>query len=258
MTLAPRRRPAAHRRRSGDLRLRHRQRRVGQDQDPDRPGGAPAAGRASIRKRCSASPTPRPPPRRCSAGCSSRLGDWSVMGDDALTRARWPSSKAPGGFDAGGCREARALFARALETPGGLKIQTIHAFCEKLLRRFPLEAGVSPGFRVMDDAAAAAIADAARKAVARHALDRRGPVAEAYARFSVALDFASLPGDVPGLRGPPRGAGGLLRRAGRTGGRGGLGLGRLRRRARQGPRRPGGRGHGRAGPRACGARPPRR
>src|ERR1700712_2791693 len=126
-----------------------------------------------------------------------RLGDWSVMSDDALTRElvnlEGPYSlRDSGGFDARRLSEARALFARALETPGGLKIQTIHAFCEKLLRRFPLEAGVSPGFRVMDDAAAAAIADAARKAVARRALTGEGRIAEAYARFSVALDFASF------------------------------------------------------------------
>ena len=126
-----------------------------------------------------------------------RLGDWSVMGDEALTRElvrlEGPLSlDGSGDFDARRLSEARALFARALETPGGLKIQTIHAFCEKLLRRFPLEAGVSPGFRVMDDAAAAAIADAARKGVARHALSGEGLVAEAYARFSVALDFASF------------------------------------------------------------------
>ena len=47
--------------------------------------------------------------------------------------------------------EARRLFARALETPGGLKIQTIHAFCESVLKRFPLEAGISPGFAVMEE-----------------------------------------------------------------------------------------------------------
>ncbi len=49
--------------------------------------------------------------------------------------------------------EARTLFARAIETPGGLKIQTIHSFCAALLRRFPLEAGVSPGFTEMDEGA---------------------------------------------------------------------------------------------------------
>ena len=48
-------------------------------------------------------------------------------------------------------REARRLFARAIETPGGLKIQTIHSFCASLLRRFPLEAGVTPQFTEMED-----------------------------------------------------------------------------------------------------------
>jgi ATP-dependent helicase/nuclease subunit A len=46
---------------------------------------------------------------------------------------------------------ARRLFAAAIETPGGLKVQTIHAFCERLLQRFPLEAGVPPGFQILDD-----------------------------------------------------------------------------------------------------------
>jgi ATP-dependent helicase/nuclease subunit A len=48
---------------------------------------------------------------------------------------------------------ARTLFARAIETPGGLKVQTIHAFAERLLQRFPLEAGVPPDFKILDDAA---------------------------------------------------------------------------------------------------------
>ena len=46
---------------------------------------------------------------------------------------------------------ARTLFTRAIETPGGLKIQTIHAFAEQLLQRFPLEASVPPGFQILDD-----------------------------------------------------------------------------------------------------------
>ena len=52
---------------------------------------------------------------------------------------------------------ARQLFARAIETPGGLKVQTIHAFCERLLQRFPLEAGVPPGFSILDDETAATL-----------------------------------------------------------------------------------------------------
>jgi ATP-dependent helicase/nuclease subunit A len=49
---------------------------------------------------------------------------------------------------------ARRLFARVLDAPGGINILTIHAFCQALLKRFPLEAGVAPGFEVMDEAEA--------------------------------------------------------------------------------------------------------
>jgi ATP-dependent helicase/nuclease subunit A len=48
-------------------------------------------------------------------------------------------------------RRARQLFAYAIETPGGFKVQTIHAFCERLLQRFPLEAAVPPQFQVLDE-----------------------------------------------------------------------------------------------------------
>src|SRR5215217_5028210 len=47
--------------------------------------------------------------------------------------------------------EARTLFARALETPGGLRILTIHAFCEAVLHRFPIEAGVPFDFAVIEE-----------------------------------------------------------------------------------------------------------
>lgn len=53
--------------------------------------------------------------------------------------------------------EARRLFARAIEAPGGLKVQTIHSFCAALLRRFPLEAGVPMGFAELDDRSARAL-----------------------------------------------------------------------------------------------------
>jgi ATP-dependent helicase/nuclease subunit A len=46
---------------------------------------------------------------------------------------------------------ARTLFTASIETPGGFKVQTIHAFAERLLQRFPLEAGVTPGFAILDD-----------------------------------------------------------------------------------------------------------
>ncbi|NQE62507.1 double-strand break repair helicase AddA [Caulobacter sp. RHG1] len=122
-----------------------------------------------------------------------RLGKWSVTSDADL-RAELVKlvGETEALYDAKRLSEARALFAQALETPGGLKIQTIHAFCEKLLRRFPLEAGVSPGFTVMDDQAGAAIARAARRATAQWVDTHEDAFADAYARFSVALDFQSF------------------------------------------------------------------
>lgn len=53
--------------------------------------------------------------------------------------------------------QARRMFAHAIETPGGLKVQTIHAFCERVLQRFPLEAEIPPGFSILDDETAASL-----------------------------------------------------------------------------------------------------
>jgi ATP-dependent helicase/nuclease subunit A len=78
-----------------------------------------------------------------------RLAEWVVASDGELESmltellARAPTAEE--------MLRARRLFAGAIETPGGLKVQTIHAFCERLLQRFPLEAGVPPGFEILDD-----------------------------------------------------------------------------------------------------------
>ncbi len=75
------------------------------------------------------------------------LGTWAMLRDDAL---RDELAKL-GEHSAQDLGRARTLFASAIEAPGGLKIQTIHSFCSKVLRQFPLEAGVNPQFREMDD-----------------------------------------------------------------------------------------------------------
>lgn len=81
-----------------------------------------------------------------------RLGQWSVMAEDKL-RAELTQLEDRSGnpYSDQDIRAARALFARALETPGGLRIETIHAFCSRILRRFPLEADVAPGFGEIDE-----------------------------------------------------------------------------------------------------------
>ncbi len=84
------------------------------------------------------------------ARVTGRLGEWALMEEAELGKELADlTGAAP---DADTLRRARTLFAHALDTPGGLKINTIHAFCEAVLHRFPLEAGVPFGFVVIEDA----------------------------------------------------------------------------------------------------------
>ncbi|RMF35685.1 MAG: double-strand break repair helicase AddA, partial [Alphaproteobacteria bacterium] len=98
-----------------------------------------------------------------------RLGRWALMADDALCTELQRLQEDPLEATPEFLARARRLFAQALETPGGLKIQTIHAFCDAILRRFPLEAGVSPDFRVIDERSLAALLADLREAMARRA-----------------------------------------------------------------------------------------
>ena len=76
------------------------------------------------------------------------LGEWVCLDDDTLNARLRDLEVVP----LGPTREnARALFARVLDLPGGMRIGTIHAFCQSLLRRFPLEARLSPYFELIED-----------------------------------------------------------------------------------------------------------
>jgi ATP-dependent helicase/nuclease subunit A len=70
-----------------------------------------------------------------------------VHKDDAALAAQLADM----GVSAAQAGHARTLFARTLDARGGLKIQTIHAFCQSLLARYPLEAELPPGFGTLDD-----------------------------------------------------------------------------------------------------------
>jgi ATP-dependent helicase/nuclease subunit A len=97
-----------------------------------------------------------------------QLGEWSMLDNASLSKQIVEiGGVAP---DINGLQQARRLFAQALETPGGLKIQTLHGFCERLLSRFPLEAGVPASFRVLDDQTSRELIAEARADV----LDRAG------------------------------------------------------------------------------------
>jgi ATP-dependent helicase/nuclease subunit A len=96
-----------------------------------------------------------------------QLGEWAML-PDAELRVKIAAIGAETGSRAE-LAKARRLFALALETPGGLKIQTIHAFCQNLLARFPIEAGVAPSFRVLDDRTARDLLAEARARVLERA-----------------------------------------------------------------------------------------
>lgn len=135
-----------------------------------------------------------------------RLAEWATLSDEALSeRVAAIEGERPDLFKLG---EARRLFARALETPGGLKIQTIHAFCEALLHQFPLEANVAGHFSVLDDRAAAVLlADARRTLLTATASEDDRTLAAA---FATVLDIADDTGleklisDIVASRGPIR------------------------------------------------------
>jgi len=94
---------------------------------------------------------------------ANRLARWTAIGDDALNQEL---SELPGRAPDEAMRtRARRLFARVLDAPGGMKIQTIHAFCQSLLGRFPLEAGIAPHFQVLDERSAAEMLRAAREEI---------------------------------------------------------------------------------------------
>lgn len=98
----------------------------------------------------------------------TRLGRLATLGEDALFAE--VAALAPGADRAAAAARARTLFAETLETPGGLKVQTLHAFAASLLRRFPLEANVPGGAEALDEATAdemmdRAIADTLAEAV---------------------------------------------------------------------------------------------
>jgi ATP-dependent helicase/nuclease subunit A len=85
------------------------------------------------------------------------LRGWTALDDTSLDRAIGAVCNAR--CDSALRARARRLFALALETPGGLKVQTIHAFCTRLLQQFPFEANVAARFEVLDEVTEAKLLD---------------------------------------------------------------------------------------------------
>ncbi len=120
------------------------------------------------------------------------LARWASMPEPELVRTLAERADEPPSGER--VRAARRLFARVLDAPGGVRIQTIHGFCQSLLARFPLEARVAPHFRVAEEATAEALLLEARRTVFTA---QRPDIADAIAEAAVQSteeEFAELTG----------------------------------------------------------------
>lgn len=108
---------------------------------------------------------------------AEQLSKWATLNEDSLASSLAQLLGRPASPDE--TTLSRQLFVRVLDSPGGMNIQTIHAFCQSLLGRFPLEAGIAPHFSVVDERDAdEMLADAARQ-VLLHAEQTSGALAHA-------------------------------------------------------------------------------
>lgn len=120
----------------------------------------------------------------------STLGSWAMVDDAELRKKLEKLGETPDGD----LSNARRLFAGAIEAPGGLKIQTIHSFCSAVLRQFPIEAGISPQFRELDEVGQRKLIDDVLNDIADD------PALADIALFYSEQDLISLGVDVAGKR----------------------------------------------------------
>ena len=114
---------------------------------------------------------------------NDKLAVWATMPDRDLRDQLFELTGEEPGSNL--CKRARRLFAETLDAPGGLKIQTIHGFCQSLLKRFPLEAGLTPYFEVMEERISREMLAAAQEDVIIQATPDHDPaLAEALAHVT--------------------------------------------------------------------------
>lgn len=133
---------------------------------------------------------------------SMRLSEWAVMNDKALVEnlttliGTVPNEEI--------ISAARSLFARVVDIPGGMKIMTIHSFCQSILKRFPLEAGLPAHFEVLDDRTTSEyLARAERHVIAEIKANPNGTLAESFETLSTEINadqFSDLMRDISGNR----------------------------------------------------------
>jgi len=118
---------------------------------------------------------------------NNQLSGWATMEETRLRDELLELTGAPASNTE--VSHARGLFAQVLDAPGGLRIETLHGFCQSVLRRFPIEAGVTPQFQVADERRQQELLSIARTRLlreARHGTD--DALADALATISATID----------------------------------------------------------------------
>lgn len=125
---------------------------------------------------------------------STLLGSWAMM-DDVTLQAELHGLTGRD-TDQDLIATARRLFAQVLDVPGGLKIRTIHSFCESLIGRFPIEAKIAPHFSVIEDRTSVELLNNTREHILEHTInDPKGDLAPALNLMAELLnedDFTGL------------------------------------------------------------------
>lgn len=135
---------------------------------------------------------------------SKRLSLWAVMDEDALAKDMEDNllGRAPKERE---LTEARKLFTRVVDTPGGLNIMTIHSFCQSILGRFPIEAGLPPNFTPLEEERARILLNEAKKDIlSKASTNVSSPLAQSIARISTLMtedQFSSLLQNIMSERG---------------------------------------------------------
>ncbi len=133
---------------------------------------------------------------------AQKLGYWALMDIAALREdLKTVIGQEP---TAAEITRARTLFASWLDEPGGMRIQTIHAFCQALLKRFPLETGIPPHFQVIEEGDQRFLLDQARDQVLAAAAPGAGRYSADLARLTTVggpNDLTSYLGDFLSYRG---------------------------------------------------------
>jgi ATP-dependent helicase/nuclease subunit A len=118
---------------------------------------------------------------------NNQLSGWATMEEAKLRNELQELTGVPASTTE--VSHARGLFAQVLDAPGGLHIETLHGFCQSVLRRFPIEAGVTPQFQVADERRQQELLSIARTRLlreARHGTD--DALADALATISATID----------------------------------------------------------------------